>query len=739
VTFAYPIPAWALAALLAGAALLAAAAYARTSVPLVPARRAVLSILRFVTLTTIVVFLLRPVVPLGPAGDEGARVAVLVDTSRSMGLIDAGGRTRLAEAVALVRDRLVPELSRTFPVDVLAAGEQVGPATLDRLAPDARHTNLVGALRATRERYRGRDLAGIVVVSDGGETARTTADEEAAASGPPVVTVGVGDPIVRADREVRSVTVGPSAMDASLIDLTATIVSHGIDRPSKVRLLQGTRVLDVRDMRLPPDGTPVQQTFTVAPDRGAAAVYRVEVTGDGRELTAGNNHVDALVTPPSRRRRVLVVEGAPGFEGTFLKRAWQLDPSLEVDSVVRKGATDQGEATYYVQAAASRTSALATGFPSTREALFAYDAVVLANAEVDRIPRDALQLLADFVSERGGGLLVLGARTLRPQGFAGSALEQVLPLALTDRRGGIAQTAALEAGGRLKAALTAEGSRHPLTRLAASEEESRRRWAALPALGGAVSLGAPRPGARVLAVTRAAAGGTVPLIGVQRFGGGRAMMFGGEASWRWRMQMPAADRSYETFWRQAARWLTSEAPDPVSITVPGTLALGLGAPLEIAVRDEAYAPVSGAEVRASVRGPGGTPRELAVSPENPGSGRHRALFAAEEPGPHRLSVEVTRADGGRMATTEQLVLAGGVDPEFVDPRLDETLLRRLAEPTGGGYVRAADAGRVADLLRAGRVPPPQALRDLWHNAWSFVVVIVLLAAEWGLRRRWGLR
>jgi hypothetical protein len=215
-------------------------------------------------------------------------------------------------------------------------------------------------------------------------------------------------------------------------------------------------------------------------------------------------------------------------------------------------------------------------------------------------------------------------------------------------------------------------------------------------------------------------------------------MFGGEASWRWRMQMPAADRSYETFWRQAARWLTSEAPDPVSVTTPPALVLGLAAPIEIAVRDEAYAPVSDAEVHATVRGPGGTVREVPVSPQDPGAGRHAASITADEPGLYRVSVEVTR-NGSTLGGGEQQVLAGGVDPEFVDPRLNETVLRRLAESTGGGYVAATDVSRAAEILRAGRVPPPQALRDLWHNAWSFIIVIALLSAEWGLRRRWGLR
>ena len=43
------------------------------------------------------------------------------------------------------------------------------------------------------------------------------------------------------------------------------------------------------------------------------------------------------------------------------------------------------------------------------------------------------------------------------------------------------------------------------------------------------------------------------------------MVFAGEASWRWRMMRPATDTSYETIWRQLARWLTAGAPGPVSI------------------------------------------------------------------------------------------------------------------------------------------------------------------------------
>ena len=95
-------------------------------------------------------------------------------------------------------------------------------------------------------------------------------------------------------------------------------------------------------------------------------------------------------------------------------------------------------------------------------------------------------------------------------------------------------------------------------------EETRKRWEAVPALASMSPLGGPRPGASVLAVTSGPGGAPRALVAVQRYGAGRSMVFTGEASWRWRMMLPANDRSYDTFWRQSVRWLALTASDPVS-------------------------------------------------------------------------------------------------------------------------------------------------------------------------------
>ncbi len=66
-------------------------------------------------------------------------------------------------------------------------------------------------------------------------------------------------------------------------------------------------------------------------------------------------------------------------------------------------------------------------FPARRDQLFAYDALVIANVEADALTRAQLAMAADFVSERGGGLLVMGGRSFAQRGLSGTPLEEALP------------------------------------------------------------------------------------------------------------------------------------------------------------------------------------------------------------------------------------------------------------------------------------------------------------------------
>src|SRR5207248_1120121 len=228
-----------LALVLAGAiGALASVEYRRPLAPLTRVQRSALVALRALALAAVVLFLLRPIVLLPPIGARDAAVPILVDISQSMRLRDADGQARLARATTILRTQLLPALSRQFRPKLYTVGERLAPADVDRLSSDARRTDLAGALAAVRERSKGQRVAGIVLLSDGGDTGQQPSSAAASAPGPPVFAVGVGSPDGVRDREVVSIAAGDPRLDQSSVDLHVSAVSTGFGRiPFQLRVL----------------------------------------------------------------------------------------------------------------------------------------------------------------------------------------------------------------------------------------------------------------------------------------------------------------------------------------------------------------------------------------------------------------------------------------------------------------------------------------------------------------------
>ena len=736
--FAVVLPWWGYLLLFGAALVLGWLAYARTPVKLGPGGRIGLSALRAITLLALIVILLRPVVMVPPADANNSLLPILVDISRSMRLKDEDV-SRIERAQRVVRD-LQSQLGREYRVELLTFGEALAAAAnVDQLAATARRSDLSGAMADLAERHRNDRLAGVIVLSDGGDTSPQEARSSRAINAP-VMTVGIGNADMPRDREVVNLTAGEPLLPGASIDVSVSATSNGFGQePIELRISGNGRPLEVRKITPSIEGAPVHAVFTVSPDPDVPTVYTVQIPEASGEVAIENNTRSVLVPPQTGKRRLLVVEGAPGFEHTFLKRALSDDPGLEVDAVVRKGQNDDGRDTFYVQAAPSRMAALSNGYPSKRSELYAYDGVIFGNVEADFFTRDQLQLTSDFIATRGGGLLVLGARSFDRQGLAGTALEEALPIDLTERRSTITLAAAeVPIVDPNTPALTTDGALHPATRLAVTPEENRQKWSSLPSLASVAHVGGTRPGAQVLAVALSAGGTPQPLIAAQRYGQGRSVVFAGEASWRWRMLKPAEDTSYETIWRQLARWITAGAQGPVTIGAMSPAVAGITDRVSVIVRDEDFRPVANAEVAIVLTAPNGQKRQLPAALSSPMDGRYAVATRFDQPGVYRIDATATRS-GERLGIASRPVLVGGVDLEMTQPRLNDAVLRRLAAENNGRYVDADDADELPSLLRESRAEAgtPE-MRDLWHNGWSLLLIIGLLAGEWVARRRVGL-
>ena len=142
------------------------------------------------------------------------------------------------------------------------------------------------------------------------------------------------------------------------------------------------------------------------------------------EIIEENNKYSFLVDNSEKAALdVLYVEGHPRNEYKFIRRAVQGDKSIRLATYLQTGPEK-----YYRQGIESATE-LSRGFPITKEELYRYEAIILGDIEESFFNADQLQMIDDFVAERGGGFLMSG---MVDEEFIGTPIADILPLTLIE-------------------------------------------------------------------------------------------------------------------------------------------------------------------------------------------------------------------------------------------------------------------------------------------------------------------
>jgi hypothetical protein len=94
-------------------------------------------------------------------------------------------------------------------------------------------------------------------------------------------------------------------------------------------------------------------------------------------------------------------------------------------------------------------------------------------------------------------------------------------------------------------------------------------------------------------------------------------------------------------------------------------------------------------------------------------------------------------DGNPVSAQFTVVAPPG---EFERVEMDRAALTAAAKATHGKFYTFAAADRLLDDLPAGRPVPIDSLPPvpLWNRSWVLSLLLVLLIAEWVLRRRKGM-
>jgi uncharacterized membrane protein len=672
---------------------------------------------------------------------------------------------------------------------------------------EGRATALGSALQTAMEHWRGQPVAGVLLFTDGNVT-DIGADLPSFDGSPPIYPVILGKDDSITDLSLKRVGVSQTAFEDAPVTIQAEVAASGFSGAGIVARLtevatgmgstntnqttgaagfhisEASNTVAQLTQRAPGSEASLNFRFQIHPDKPGIHFYELETraqdelknsTVPSREATLVNNRQIVVVDRGQEPFRVLYVSGRPNWEYKFLNRAIQEDPQVQMVSLIRvarrepkfefmgrvgeennplfRGFDRKGEEdARYDQPVLIRLNTkdefeLRGGFPKTAEELFKYDAVIIGDLEAEFFTHDQMALLQRFVSERGGGFLMLGgAESFREGNYAGTLIASMLPVYL-DR----AVDATLPA--ELKLTLTREGWLQPWTRLRETEAEERTRLDSMPAFEVLNPVSNIKPGASVLATVSDVNERTYPALVAQRFGLGRsaALMVGD--LWRWGLRDEAMQKDLGKSWRQLVRWLVSDVPPRISVAAEPS-----GNPAEVRLivktHDEEFKPLDNATVRLTIRPvklmspqsekstnnvTGTNYLQITAEPSAGIPGTYEATYIAREAGAYSVEALVTQSDGKVAGRAAAGWTSDPAAAEFRSLKPDRALLEAIARRTGGEVVALSDLEKFVRRLPEHHAPVMETWTDpLWHKPVVFLLVLGCFLAEWGIRRWKGM-
>ena len=633
-----------------------------------------------------------------------------------------------------------------------------------RAEPANDSTQLGAAVRQVLAEYNAASLAAVVVFTDGVTTEGESLDHAADFAkdqGVPLFFVGLGDA-----NDVRNLRLHDlQAVDSVYVndhisfELTLSGVGYpGLTVPVTLKEKGKDEVLDKQTVTLATGNEDVKVRLDYKPTEPGERTFVIETPLQPDEADKEDNRVERKVfVREAKLIKVLYVEGYRRYEYHFLKTL------LERESDRIKGNKSIDLKVVLLNAdpefAAQDRSALAE-IP-TREELKAYDVIILG--DVDPRPKEGNKMtehmrdMAEWVTEHGGGLLMIAGERYAPFAYRDSPLKDVLPVdVVVDKapdEGNVERTEGY------KPDLTPEGQRHPIFRFEADAQKNQEVWDHFKDMYWWSEVCVPKRAAEVLAYhPRAKApadkerGDKAPerqaLVVTQFVGAGRSMFLGFNETWRWGFREDQAH--YNQFWIQTIRYLSGSRRDHVELFLDRETPYRRGEPIKITVRfpDDAPPPAGDAAVKVLVerRGldGGGEPavRTVELSKIEGSRASFSAVLTQTPEGQYKFILTDPQVPAPRP-TAEGKVLAPPGEMDRL--QMNQKEMERAADKTHGGFYTVANADALLNdknLRSDARVRLPAQSGSVW-KFWTFstffplffLLALLTLTAEWVLRKQ----
>jgi hypothetical protein len=703
------------------AALVAASfiMYRRTFPPIPVGRRAILAAMRIGAFVLLALLLINPAFISRRVEIRKPLVLVLLDRSRSMEIRDSSGKTRFNDALGRLERFRAALGGAKADVEVVpfAGALSSSPLRPDSAASaDGEGTDVWGALGAAQRRYRGRNLAAIILLSDGRITRGMVSSGGGIAA--PVYAIGFGDTLGKAGVSIDEVVADRVAYRGTKAPIEAVIRASGLKgRAIVVRLLEGGKIRDGATLSVKKDEEIISASLSYAANAEGEHLLSVEALPVGGEERWENNAESFRLDVLKDKVRILYIDQYPDWNMTFVRDLVKGSQRLEVEAVTWKA--DKG----FVIDPGERPWTLPVGAAGIGR----YDLVIVSDDGKLFDARRNVEAIDAFV--RAGGSVLFIADENSPLARAGS-FELLQPLSGLRR---VSNPRIEYAEGFAR--ISAEGVGDPV----AAGLAENGGLDAMPPLPARIAGLAAASGSRIPLVLEDR-GGRTPLLILGQHGEGLSGAILGFPLWRWKLAGDEGRRIYESFFGGLVQSMAEGAGAPALAIDSDRTVYRSGDPVKLAVYIGSRRPPEGirGEVRRKGEGRDIPVSTVAFEPDPRRHGYYRATLNPLPPGDYAVVATEVTGSGSGIAAAASFSVAR-VSVELLDPSRDASLLERIAKGSGGSYLEGAGLDSLARHLTLDEQRVERRdVREVRGNAAILLGIILFLGVEWVLRKAWGL-
>ena len=682
-----------------------------------------LSALRLIGISLLISFALNPSIVMRSEHRVTPSLAVILDTSQSMGQSNYGGEgSRLDEARSLLLQGpspLLRSLSENFEVRLYELGDSLRAVGEEELKGLKASTSK-GDLTRSLDQLSGKTSLGLLL-SDG-----TMGWDGSQRTDFPLITIPIGSLERYKDILIKEVKAPALAFRGKELTVDITLRSYGYSGLTvPVLLKDGNRLLTAKSTRIQnsPGETTVSLSFT--PEEVGERNLSISVPQQFGEELGSNNTVSLPLKVVRDKIRVLMVSGNPSMNYRFMRTALKNDPSIDLLSfVILRTPSDIMNVPLQEQSL----------IPFPVDTLFSnelknFDLLIFDNFRYTLFLNPLhLESIKEFVRS-GGGFAFIGGPNLPEEGrYRATPIGEILPLRLTGKEG-------YRRSSSSGVNLSRSGLTHPITRLSSDEVDLSSFWREMPFLDG-INLFEVKTSGSVLLESSDEI--PYPILTVSGYGKGRVLVLATDYSWKWYMGMVAKGKGnygYLRFIDRMVRWLTKDPSlEPVQVTLPEKAGL-IGQEMEVRIklREEDATGNRRSTVSLSVFSPDGSKMMTKLkSAQRPGE--FLGSFVPEKAGMYKFRVETP---AGHLE--ESIIITRSL--ERLDAAPDHEKLKEISASTGGKYLPRGEnlLREIEEYMKRMETRFIEEKRfSVWTTPFVLALVLAFLGGEWYLRRRWGL-